>query len=102
MSDTIESIADEMLCECDPISPELVHEYARRLAAAPRSEWLPISEAPKDGTYIIGAMPYGTKWACRQMLWQDAQDAWIGASDDHVHNPTHFMPLPPPPSVERS
>lgn len=70
--------------------------------------WQPIAMAPRDGTNILiggGTYSYG--------MWEDEkysgvtiarwyQDHWRGedrqAHDDwYSHNPTHWMPLPPPP-----
>ena len=67
------------------------------LAACERDRELttprPISEAPKDGTWVMGFD--GRKWNIIQ--WDDRDSAWFdSASYDSF--PTHFLPMPP--SVE--
>lgn len=90
------------------------------------SEWQPIETAPKDGTPILGYGPmpginaedHGwhqvreTNWKCYPVgspgyaKWQKGEGP-LGIGWDwyeSVHNwshswqPTHWMPLPPPPS----
>jgi hypothetical protein len=60
------------------------------------SEWQPIETAPKDGTPVLafigdgdGAAVLGWSAGCRE--WQD----YNGSSPRY--DPTHWMPLPPPP-----
>lgn len=88
------------------------------------SEWQPIETAPKDGTPIIGAF-FNIRWAdshrkhdivrcwfqpefeafissCR--LMQMADGYTIDGASEKLHSPviepvTHWMPLPPPPSL---
>lgn len=64
---------------------------------AQRSGWLPISEAPRDGSYILLAGERDQDIASGYWL-QSAYNgvgAWIWP---FVHrNPVRYMPLPPPP-----
>ena len=83
--------------------PKDLFALARRGAAV---QWRPIEEAPKDGTCImVGA----GKWEPEVACWSDS--VWLtgwycggGRSDSYgpSFNPTHFMPLPPPPAGETS
>lgn len=75
------------------------------------SEWQPIETAPKDGTRIImtnGAwVDFG--WFSHS-VWlgpRAAKGAWVGDDPrdgrgalDGIHEPTHWMPLPAPPSTK--
>jgi Lar family restriction alleviation protein len=54
--------------------------------------WRPISEAPRDGSQFLGWFEGSTVqiwWMGQGGLW--GNDFWEGKE------PTHFMPLPPPP-----
>ena len=81
--------------------------WAIRFLLTDPSPWRPISEAPKDGTRVIGLTVYGpeiVKWS--------AYGEWIGTEQDSTclpsvvtrgdaqHQPTHWMPLPAPPTDE--
>jgi hypothetical protein len=62
------------------------------------SEWQPIETAPKDGTRILifGAREcYGGDYI--SLAYWDHW--WRGDYDEpvYVDEPTHWMPLPPPP-----
>lgn len=66
------------------------------------SEWQPIETAPKDGSYVLVWAESGHEFA----RWFRAGECWIRAED--MQNlwgedaPTHWMPLPAPPSTDRS
>jgi hypothetical protein len=83
-------------------------------AAAVKDGWLPIETAPKDGTEILtvgndsGAV-IATKWLSpgpyvrtpRQNYYRDAGWYWASWSEAvGPVSPTHWRPLPPPPSQE--
>jgi hypothetical protein len=61
--------------------------------------WQPIETAPKDGTPVLGFMPkyYQGKGGQSVILWFG--NDW---SDMRAHScePSHWMPLPAPPSSE--
>lgn len=73
------------------------------------SDWQPIETAPKDGTDIL--VTVGTGGRCHVVAWLDehgepsAEYGWWRV-DDNKHgpyslrgaSPTHWMPLPDPPS----
>jgi len=66
------------------------------------SNWEPIETAPKDGTQIIVCSEKGNVWC--NVKWEKRQragDRWehftIGAL---LFNPTHWMPIPKPPTNE--
>lgn len=63
--------------------------------------WQPIETAPKDGTQIIIAVAgdeYEPGWA----WWSALRRAWFipNTSIAYQMEPTHWMPLPPPPEVK--
>lgn len=65
-------------------------DYADLLAA---TQWRPIETAPKDGTHVLAFHngPIWTVWWSDTQMWHD--------SNDYDYRPTHWMPLPNPPSV---
>ena len=65
-------------------------------------EWQPIETAPKDGTFILTFCGGGEAWCPTISRWNG--DGW---GDEHstfhiqgLNYPTHWMPLPPPPTQE--
>lgn len=82
------------------------NQVAEKSQGVPLMEWQPIETAPKDGTPILGyfgrtagdeppdmevvrfdeAQPFGGEWMTTM------------ASPEMVDEPTHWMPLPSPPS----
>lgn len=67
-------------------------------------EWRPIETAPREGeTRIMLARPnikpFIGFWSNWNHWWTDGA---VDASRDHIPCciPTHWMPLPPPPSTE--
>lgn len=91
------------------------------LAAAKAPQWLPIEQAPKDGTELLGwredcgvmiirwtaPTHFMTTDECERALAEDSRaEEWLEAEDwfcadfrlDGSEAPTHFMPLPAPPS----
>src|SRR5688572_21117207 len=65
-------------------------------------QWLPISEAPKDGTDVLacGVSPSGSFHRYGIAFYNDSLSLggygpwrWLC-----TFQPTHYMPLPPPPS----
>lgn len=90
---------------------------------APRSEWRPIEEAPKDGTplwlypgCLLAWWEFGDEaWLCGHLPLTDDMKigAWPEEGERHTgpfyclyyhtwmrQEPTHWMPLPPPPSTQ--
>ena len=79
------------------------------LIAALAEMWRPISEAPKDGTWIMVFEPsdaapnvHVVRWGVPE--WVGGDNTWVtmalGPNPDtyDANNATHFMPLPAPPS----
>ena len=81
------------------------------------SEWKPIETAPKDGGFVLlhvprglesGEVTVGAYWkaderAANGRFMKGHWDGWLGMDCDARSSwcdPTHWMPLPPPP--ERS
>lgn len=95
---------------------ELIAEAANRLAA--RTDplraimpeviealegWRGIESAPKFQPHteqmgICVAQLWGTRWSFHHAWWDDAVDQWTDISSDRYLTPTHWMPLPTPPS----
>jgi hypothetical protein len=74
-------------------------------------QWLPISEAPMDGTPILVYSRYEgivmARWTRNRhrafdwVAYADGQDAHdFAESKITVTAPSHFMHLPPPPELE--
>ena len=68
-------------------------------------QWQPIETAPKDGTRILAYWPdtYGNNSAVQVETWWGPwgkASTWQSAFEwaDGACVPTHWMPLPPPPS----
>lgn len=69
------------------------------------SEWQPIETAPKDGTevllFFVSDVPWqaSSKGICIGFWGDDGSNAWYAFESDSnaLGNPTHWMPLPPPP-----
>ena len=70
-------------------------------------DWQPIETAPKDGTWFLGwRNGYYEQDRVQVFRWHEAtlpQDSgWMNAPDNHEHGfdyePTHWMPLPEPPT----
>jgi hypothetical protein len=70
-------------------------------AASTRAEgssalgWRDIESAPKSG-YIIGAWQDGRRWRFAQVFNECGE--WVDVFSDHIHQPTHWQPLPEPPA----
>jgi hypothetical protein len=68
------------------------------------SEWQPIETAPRDGTEVFcfipehnwGALKVGEDYKLLSFI-QDV--GWVNRAY-HNEKPTHWMPLPPPPTTE--
>jgi len=61
------------------------------------ANWQPIETAPKDGRWILVARDdmQGVVW------WNKNSDHWALAPLSYFDRPTHWMPLPQPPQVEK-
>lgn len=65
------------------------------------SEWQPIETAPKDGTEIVG---HDAKTGTSHVTcvwrggWYDPDDHYYSEAPEFI--PTHWMPLPPPPTTQ--
>lgn len=73
----------------------MTESLRERVALEAAQAWRPIKSAPKDGTRIIlGSFPVAY---VRSSAWRgDGWWGWIDSSD--YNQPTHWMPLPAPPS----
>jgi hypothetical protein len=61
------------------------------------SEWQPIETAPKGGRAILGFMWIGDGPVTRVLHWDGEDEKWL--SDGRQYSPTHWMPLPDPPTA---
>lgn len=80
----------------------------RTRLAALEGKWQPIETAPKDGTAILAFFPGRRGYVARQDVatihWVEwGGGCWNNTSSGHsimVDEPTHWMPLPEPPSAD--
>lgn len=85
-------LGEEPTLLCDACAHEIaeVAWLTKQTPARAELGWRPIAEAPKDGTRILGIWRDGlietVEWSA---FWSEVDDM-----------PTHWQPLPPPPSVE--
>lgn len=62
--------------------------------------WRPIATAPKDGTSFLGHWQ-GGKYDCAVRAVKFHNGKWWEPNEDYlVREPTHWMPLPAPPTSE--
>lgn len=79
-----------------------------QLGAGEIMDWQPIETAPKDGSYVLLFFPvrgvmrgrwnndaYATK---PRPYWRHDLEPLYGTREVRKYQPTHWMPLPPPPS----
>lgn len=78
-----------------------IYDYADRFELVEDHPWQPIDTAPKDGTPILCFIPsyYQGKGGMVVAVWMDFSDrpGWYSEISS-VHEPTHWMPLPPAPT----
>lgn len=69
-------------------------------------KWQPIETAPKDGSVFIAHTPRAKIRKVRLMQWLSPKMNWavFGWKDmnGNFHDPTHWMPLPEPPTPTAS
>lgn len=69
----------------------------------PPPEWQPIETAPKDGTNILIAYRdgYFGDMVVTKAAWDEDKEKWDKLfSNEYIKDiPTHWMPLPKPPTV---
>ncbi len=92
-----------------------VMDDAMVVARALNAGWRPIETAPHDGTAVLGygrhdrsptdaqrgVMPGDHWWSIMVWdVWRNPGASWVFAKDGHTvwSMPTHWMPLPEPPS----
>lgn len=63
------------------------------------NDWLPIETAPKDERDILGWCAYTTgDFYAESIFWGSTTGTWVTTVEMEEAFPTHWMPLPPPPS----
>lgn len=88
----------------DPPEPKLLAAIDS-LLAKPASPWRPIAEAPRDGTRVLlfyslhkEVKPSDTGVGFMNQYGDDARNCWWELEFSGRVHPTHYMPLPEPPS----
>lgn len=74
--------------------------------ALSQDQWLPISSAPRDGTEIILSSFVKTDFLLNDMgicYWRDDEvmQGWTWGCERAFQNPTHWQPLPQPPTGDK-
>lgn len=101
----------ENWAECTHLHHSIVDEAREEARAALTAAlaghvvgWRDIKSAPKDGTHIIAA--WNDSWPehphAEAMYFADGGWFYSYDGDSHTRNPTHWMPLPAPPSPTNS
>src|SRR5215510_14458400 len=85
-----------------PPTDDVIREI---LEVAEIAGWQPIETAPKDYTVILLSQPESPGYAeavgqgHRTDLHPDAHDKWVLQATGWRAEPTHWRPLPPPPTA---
>ena len=90
---------DPAECKCYETKDERIADLERQLAAY---KWQPIDTAPKDGAMFI-AYQNGSVYECRWVEYPPDLDhqgsaGFLDMTNDGIEYPTHWMPLPEPPT----
>ena len=86
--------AEKAEAACVEWSDVSQRNYQRAKAAL---QWQPIETAPKDGTEFLGSVGVSYQGGVVVLHW-DKDDGFIDWDAD-FWDPTHWMPLPPPPET---
>lgn len=96
-----------------PVKSEAIRQAARHMEDIARTlnsiarPWQPIETAPRDGAEVLVCRAYEdgkAEYAVAHNYddgngWRDMGDlGWAGMIHDDDNQPTHWMPLPPPPT----
>lgn len=88
--------------EGDILRDLILAQLRETLARERRMAWQPIATAPKDGTLFFCCASSTRGIWLYDMCWWDADDgewaSWRWHSGNGVDTPTHWMPMPDPPS----
>ena len=85
-------------------SSGMLQAFARYIDAHPEPQegWQGIESAPKNQhpgpLGICVALIEGTRWAFHHAWWDDQQEMWTDVCSDRFLYPTHWQPLPAPPT----
>ncbi len=60
--------------------------------------WRPIETATRGNVAILG-WAKGWKWETPVAMWWSVNDCWVSSPGRYVLYPTHWMPLPDPPTL---
>ena len=76
---------------------------SRQIEAQSCQQWQPIKTAPKDGTWVILFLDVIGRSICA--YYSEAAGKWVGTwcvrLNERLYNPTHWMPLPAPPMLDK-
>jgi hypothetical protein len=62
--------------------------------------WQDIATAPKDGKPLLGFSRIGDHNVTRVLSWDEEDEAWICSGSGSPYDPTHWRPLPAPPTAK--
>lgn len=61
------------------------------------ADWQPIETAPRDANPVLAYTPFDDTCGCTRVL-SYAHGAWLSWPGPFEYEPTHWQPLPEPPS----
>lgn len=67
------------------------------------TDWQPIETAPKDGRQFYCGWFYRGRFIYeigKVRTWESGQSSVVHGRSSHLIYPTHWMPLPPPPTED--
>ena len=68
-----------------------------------QNQWQPIETAPRDGRRFLLSTKHASEWQGMFVAyWNKSEEEWFFTPEHYVGNPTHWMPLPQPPDMDKA
>lgn len=92
-----------------PTESEVESELGAAPSAPVASQWMPIETAPQDGTDVLVGYDHASAWIVHIAWYEQKSLTWWSYVRNSItqesleddYQPTHWMPLPAPPSQEK-